>query len=1243
MSGKNLTFKLIMDGDSKGLVAAAKQSESVATKVFETIKNEVEALKQVSTDTAKEIGNIIPVKSKELADSLTKSLTAATEIIRDAGDNAKTTANNFTDFGKKTEKSLSQLKSDLVEVKRNLEAFSKTNASPADIEVAQRQVDQLEKEVQQADQAFSNFHQEVGRANTKLAETDTAAQSAQKGLNTAKFAVNALIGAMAAIGVGLGVREIAETADAYTNLSARINIATSEGGNFTQAMAGVHQVALMTNTSLDATAGLFTKVNDVGKQMGMTQQQSLDLVKTINMAVQTGGGSAQASEAAIVQLTQALQSGVLRGDEFNSIMEQAPGISSALAKSLGVTTGELRKMAENGELSAEKVVKALQDQSAAIEADYAKFPTTIGNALQRISTQWQILIGSMDQANGASATVAQWLVTLADNMGIVETLLNDIGSGFVWVGDQLSFIDVSVFDSLKSALSSAYDAVKDVISTLVDFGKTIVDILGTSLTNALAVLSSFTGEATAAGEQVSFFERVLQGLSITFGFIADGATAIKIGVNLLAGAFFDLASAANSVMAAVTWGDVSKQFAANADVMKDKAKQYYAEADKDAIAFESKGVQRMKEAAQTQDEKNAETLAKNKEAFTELTKQNEDFTQKSKSLADERAAIDAQLNQARKDGNQSAIDSILQKSNELETREKAHATTKAKLDSDTLASAQATAEAAIKANGGVMDGVMQADLLTKGYIATIDEAGKVSVQAGESAAQAAENAKVKEEALKLAKDNVKKADEELLAYQKQAAVERILLDKQIEEAKRTGDLNALASAQASVDAINAKEAELKNNRDIRITELNNATTGSGQVAESAYSRASAAAKLFGVDLDASLNKVSKSFSSSGVELDGLKTKLGEAGYTGKQAGDVLYQAWEDWLSKAKSQAEIDAANAKMREFEAQGVFSTKQVELGIIAIKRANSELPDSLDETGKAFERLGIKTKEQLKLAAQLALADLELVRKSGQATQEDLQKVYGETVRLAYASGDAQVIAATNSKAASLGLKIQVDETGKASVKAMNDWAASNDQVRSSVEGIGDGFRDAGAVAREEAKSASDAWQEAVEAANKEFNAPRQSRGGGTYQSYSRSSVLAELKSMNYSDEKAKELAGSIMSDAFAADRSAMERNYGTGRASFLNAGFEKNMAQGITSAFGTKVVSDKLRSLASGAGLSSINTAAPQISTPSVSVPGAPRTVQNNISINGKTISIPVTEDSQGDFNDFLSELETLKNRM
>ena len=107
----------------------------------------------------------------------------------------------------------------------------------------------------------------------------------QQGMNDAKFAVNALVAAIAAVGVGVSVKGLADAADSYTTLSARINIATKDGGDFTSAMAGVHQIALMTNSSLEATGNLFTKINDTGKQMGMTQQQALDLTKTINQAI----------------------------------------------------------------------------------------------------------------------------------------------------------------------------------------------------------------------------------------------------------------------------------------------------------------------------------------------------------------------------------------------------------------------------------------------------------------------------------------------------------------------------------------------------------------------------------------------------------------------------------------------------------------------------------------------------------------------------------------------------------------------------------------------------------------------------------------------------------------------------------------------------------------------------------------------------------------------------------------------
>lgn len=1053
---KNLTFKLIMDADSKGFVSGVKQSESVAKSVFEAIKTESDKLKQSSAEAAKELGNIIPKGTSELAAGLTKSLSSATEIIKNAGENAKSTADNFTDFGNKSHKALDLLKADLTSAKQKLQEFSNSNASPADIEVAQRQVDQLEKEVQQADQAFNDFQAEVGRANTQLKETDSAAATAKKGLDGAKFAVNALVGAMAALGVGLGLRELAEAADAYTGLSARIQIATKDGGNFESAMAGVHQVALATNSSLQATGDLFTRIDAVGKEMGMTQQQALDLTKTVTQAIQIGGGSAQASEAAITQFIQAMQGGVLRGEEFNSIMENGYGLAEALAKGLGVTTGELRKMAENGELTSERVAKALQSQAAQVQSTYDQFPTTIGNALQRIQTSWQILIGTMDQANGASATVAEWLVVIADNMGVVEALIDDLGDGFVWVGDQLKTIDPSVWVSLKNALSSAYDAIKDVVVTLFDLGKTVADVLGTSLSTALSVLSSLTGEVTEAGEQVSFLERVLQGLSVAFGFIADGAAAIKIGVNLLTGAFFDLAGAANSVLAALTWGDLSKQFAANADLMKQKAKEYYAEADKDAQDFHSKGLQRLDEASKTQTEKDAESVASSKAKLEKI-------------LADQTAEAEGK------------------KASEQEK----------------LKAVQDYAEAAIKANGGVMDGTMQADLMTKGYIVTMNEVGKVSVEAWDVAAEGAER-----------------------------------------------------NADASVKARKAAEA-LK------------------------------------LDLYELKNGVTEAFNTGAKDVNNFAAGVEELGFKGKAAGDAVYQAWLKWLETAKSQNEVDMAMLKLQEFGKTGQLSTKQVEMGMLAVRSVVQGLPADLDPVEQAFERLGIKTKEQLKLAAQSALADFNTIQASGQATAEGIKQAYDRAMQAAAASGDQAVIAATQAKAASLGLRVEIDETGKASVQAMDELTQSNHRVRESARGIGDGYREAGRIAREEARSVKSEWEQALEASSKRFaeQTKEQQKVAASlykYDSYTKAEVEAKIRGMGYSDSQAKKLAASIWSQGMNADQDVFQKNMGKSGGVYsdlIQQEFKNAAKRGHTTATGTTKINDLLRQIQGGKAYGSI----------------------------------------------------------
>jgi tape measure domain-containing protein len=225
--------------------------------------------------------------------------------------------------------------------------------------------------------------------------------------------------------------DVAATADAFANLQARVRLVTGEGQAFADAWDGVSQVALRTNSSLEGTATLFTRVAQAGKELGLSQQQSLEITESINRAVQLSGSSAQASDAAITQLVQGLQSGVLRGEEFNSVMEQAPRLAQALAAGLGVTTGELRKMAGEGRLTTEVVIGALKSQRATLEKEFGSLPATIGRSLENLSTKWTLFVGQLNSSTGATGAVAQGINALADNLDELAGIATRAGAVLV--------------------------------------------------------------------------------------------------------------------------------------------------------------------------------------------------------------------------------------------------------------------------------------------------------------------------------------------------------------------------------------------------------------------------------------------------------------------------------------------------------------------------------------------------------------------------------------------------------------------------------------------------------------------------------------------------------------------------------------------------------------------------------------------------------------------------------------------
>ena len=242
---------------------------------------------------------------------------------------------------------------------------------------------------------------------------------------------------------------LARIADQYQNLQARLQLVVGEGEALRLALQGVENVALSTHTALDSTATLFARIAEVGKTLNVGLDGSLALTETVARATQLSGESAQASDAAIRQLIQGLQSGVLRGDEFNSIMEQAPRLARAMADGLGKTTGELRQMAEAGQLTSATVIGALQGQSRAIEQEFGKLPLTIGRALTDLSSKWELFIGGADQASGASSAAAAVIEALANNLDLVAAAL--INSGQAWLGWKAYNI-VAEFLTLRTAV-----------------------------------------------------------------------------------------------------------------------------------------------------------------------------------------------------------------------------------------------------------------------------------------------------------------------------------------------------------------------------------------------------------------------------------------------------------------------------------------------------------------------------------------------------------------------------------------------------------------------------------------------------------------------------------------------------------------------------------------------------------------------------------------------------------------------
>jgi len=311
-------------------------------------------------------------------------------------------------------------------------------------------------------------------------------------------------------------------ADAYQSMLGRLKQATASQEEFNRAQSELERIAKAAGSPLAALATLYGRISRPLKETGAGQEQILQVTEAVALAFSVSGASAAEAEAGVIQFAQALGAGALRGDEFNSVAEQAPRLMKALADGLGVPTTALRKMAEEGELTAAAVTEALTGQLDVIRAEAAALPGTVEAAMTRLRDAVSKAFGSADTSD-LIAAIDELAAKLAEPE-VVDGLL-EIAEGLLELG-RMAVEAATWLAGLDPALRNAALAAGALAVTA---GPLV--LLAGALINPLTLLLGHLGKlpdvSTAAGKGLGAFGVSLDGLTPKLKNLADVAKLAK--------------------------------------------------------------------------------------------------------------------------------------------------------------------------------------------------------------------------------------------------------------------------------------------------------------------------------------------------------------------------------------------------------------------------------------------------------------------------------------------------------------------------------------------------------------------------------------------------------------------------------------------------------------------------------------------------------------------------------------------
>lgn len=303
-----------------------------------------------------------------------------------------------------------QLQSEIVQVRNQYQLLRTSGKlTTQELAIAQQQLTQRIRESRQAMNELTSVQSSGGMLS---------GIGAQVGLS----GVGAVAGVTAAATLAA---QYAEAVDPIKKMEAQLKLATKGQEEFSRAQSETFRIAQENQAPLVDVVTLYSRLAPALNDVGRGQGDALKIIDAVTKSLRISGATAAETASTIQQFSQALGSGVLRGEEFNTLAESSPRLLRALSDGLKVNVGALRAMAAEGKLTADVISGALIGQLSKLSEEAAKLPDTFGGAVTKLGNAMQVAIGKFDQATGISGRLIDQINRLTDSINLMASGAGD--------------------------------------------------------------------------------------------------------------------------------------------------------------------------------------------------------------------------------------------------------------------------------------------------------------------------------------------------------------------------------------------------------------------------------------------------------------------------------------------------------------------------------------------------------------------------------------------------------------------------------------------------------------------------------------------------------------------------------------------------------------------------------------------------------------------------------------------------